>query len=69
MGKTGRAFTETVAPYAASPDPDDAILLAQALAAGCSHFVTNDGKLLALDRIGEMLLVTPRAFAEIIGMV
>ena len=33
MEKSGRMLTDTVVPYAASPDPDDSIFLAQALRA------------------------------------
>lgn len=68
MEKSGRMFAEAVAPYAASPDPDDAILLAQAMQAGCEYFVTNDGPLLALQCIGGMEIVTPRALAKVLGV-
>ena len=44
MEKSGRIFAETVVPYAASPDPKDALLLAQAVAARCEYFVTLRGE-------------------------
>ena len=66
--KAGRMFTEAVLPYGASPDPDDAVLLAQALRSGCKYFVTKDGPLLALCLIDEMKIITPSALAELLGV-
>ncbi len=68
MRKIGRPFSGTVVPFEASPDPDDAILLAQAVAAGCEHFVTNDKPLLKLGAIGEMKIIRPGDFAALIGV-
>ena len=61
-------FTERVTPYPESPDPDDAVLLAQALAAGCEYFVTNDGPLLKLVAIEGMKLISPQSFAALLGV-
>ena len=68
MKKSGRMSTEAVQPYAASPDPDDAILLAQAAAARCGLFVTNDKPLLALGAIDAMRIITPGEFARMLGV-
>jgi predicted nucleic acid-binding protein len=68
MDEAGEMFADKVTEYTMSPDPDDALLLAQALAAKCGHFVTNDKPLLALARIEEMRIVAPRAFAALIGV-
>ena len=68
MSEAGDLFTEEVTAYAASPDPDDALLLAQALAAKCGHFVTNDKRLLAIVAIDEMRIVSPREFAALLGV-
>ena len=68
MDNVGELFSEKVAPDVRSPDPDDALLLAQALAAKCTHFVTNDKPLLALAEIDEMRIVSPREFAALLGV-
>ena len=68
MRKIGRPFSAAVAPFVESPDPDDAILLAQAVAAGCEHFVTNDKPLLKLGVIREMKIIRPGDFATLIGV-
>jgi putative PIN family toxin of toxin-antitoxin system len=43
------------------PDPDDAPLIAAALAAGADAFVTGDQALLDLGQVEGMALLTPRA--------
>lgn len=68
MDETGELFADKVTEYPVSPDPDDALLLAQALAAKCAHFVTNDKPLLALVAIDEMRIVSPREFAALLGV-
>ena len=68
MEDSGDMFTEAVAPYDASPDPKDAILLAQAAAARCEFFVTNDKPLLALGAIDTVRIITPSEFARILGV-
>lgn len=69
MTTSGRMFVETVEPYAASPDPDDAVLLAQARRAGCEKYVTLDSALLALRTIGGMEIVSLRRFAQSLGLI
>ena len=68
MTKSACTFSAKVAPDVRSPDPDDALLLAQALAAKCAHFVTNDKPLLTLVAIDEMRIVSPREFAALLGV-
>ena len=68
IAKSGSMFSEQVTPDSRSPDPDDALLLAQALAAKCGHFVTNDKRLLELVSIDEMRIVSPREFATLLGV-
>ncbi len=69
MSQTGRMFADAVTPHPECPDPDDAILLAQALRAGCRYFVTNDGLLLDLGSVEDMEILTPRRLAEALGVV
>ena len=68
MDEVGELFADKVEPFAPSPDPNDALLLAQALAAKCEHFVTNDKPLLKLGSIEGMKLIAPRAFAALFGV-
>ena len=68
MDDVGELFTDKVTEYPASPDPDDALLLAQALAAKCAHFVTNDKPLLALALLDDMRIVSPSGFAALLGV-
>jgi putative PIN family toxin of toxin-antitoxin system len=68
MDEAGEVFADKVTEYPASPDPDDALLLAQALVEKCAHFVTNDKPLLALVAIDEMQIVSPRQFAPLLGV-
>jgi predicted nucleic acid-binding protein len=42
------------------PDPDDAFIIAAALSADASLFVTGDKALLALESLGRMQIVDPR---------
>lgn len=46
------------------PDPDDAPLLAAAIAAGAACFVTGDKALLALGDVTGMPVISPRRFWE-----
>ena len=48
-------------PISGVPDPDDAWIIAAALAADAQLFVTGDKALLALKRFEEMLIVDPRS--------
>ena len=68
MEEAANWFEKSVTEYPASPDPDDALLLAQALAAKCGHFVTNDKRLLDMVAIDEMRIVSPREFAVLLGL-
>ncbi len=45
-------------------DPDDDIILAAAVKAGCSHLVTGDKDLLTLKQFEGCAIVTPREFAD-----
>lgn len=68
MDDVGEPFLDKVVPDVRSPDPDDALLLAQALAAKCTHFVTNDKPLLDLAAVDDMRIISPRAFAALLGV-
>ena len=46
------------------PDPDDAPLIAAALASGAECFVTGDKALLALNTVGDLAILSPRQFWE-----
>jgi len=47
-------------PVASVPDPDDALIVAAALAAAADWFVSGDRDLLACDCPGPLLLLAPR---------
>ena len=47
-------------------DPDDALVLGEALAGHAEHFVTGDAALLKLDAIATLQIVSPRRFWEIL---
>ena len=68
MRKIGFIFADAVTPYEGCPDPDDAVFIAQALAARCGYFVTNDKPLLKLESIGAMRFVTPAGYARVLGI-
>ena len=56
-------------PAADIPDPDDAWIIAAALAAGADLFVTGDKALLELRKIGDMTLADPRtAYLRLRGL-
>ena len=48
-------------PLPQCPDEDDRPILASAYQAGCSHFVTGDRALLAMQDLDTLQIVTPRA--------
>ena len=51
------------------PDPDDALIIAAALSADASLFVTGDKALLALESLGSMQIVDPRTiFMKLRGL-
>jgi predicted nucleic acid-binding protein len=49
------------APAPDIPDPDDAWIIAAALAAGADWFVTGDRPLLALGGVADMPILDPRS--------
>ena len=50
-------------------DPDDDLILAAALKAGCTHLVTGDNDLLVLKEFEGVVIVTPGAFAKLLAVV
>jgi putative PIN family toxin of toxin-antitoxin system len=57
------------APAPGIPDPDDAWIIAAALAAGADWFVTGDKALLALDAIASLPILHPReAYRRLRGL-
>ena len=50
-----------------SPDPGDDYLFAMATAAGADYLVTGDKALLALNRVADTRIVTPRRFAALLA--
>lgn len=53
---------DTIDPPSIIPDPDDAPIIAGALAAGADVFVTGDKALLDLKTISGMAILSPREF-------
>ena len=53
-------------PVGAAVDPDDAVVLGDAVEGHAEVFVTGDAKILALRRHGELRIVSPRAFWELL---
>jgi len=53
-------------PTDARVDPDDALVLGEAIAAHAEVFVTGDAALLKLGAIGKLEVVTPRRFWEML---
>ena len=53
-------------PAVAVRDPDDAVILSEALAGGTDVLVTGDQDLLALDRVGALRVLDPRGFWELV---
>lgn len=49
---------------AVTRDPKDDYLIAYALVGGADYLVTADADLLALERVGEVKIVTPRTFVQ-----
>ena len=50
-------------------DPDDDLILAAALQAGCTHLVTGDNDLLVFKEFKGVVIVTPGAFAKLLAVV
>ena len=47
-------------------DPDDAVILGEALAGGADVLVTGDKDLLVLDSVGALRILDPRGFWELV---
>ena len=47
-------------------DPDDAVILSEALAGGTDVLVTGDQDLLVLDRVGALRILDPRGFWDLV---
>jgi putative PIN family toxin of toxin-antitoxin system len=54
------------APSDAAVDPDDALVLGEAVASAAEVFVTGDAALLKLGGAGSLRIVTPRQFWELL---
>lgn len=54
-------------PFPSLPDPDDAPIIASALAGGAEVFVTGDKALLNLREIGGMPILAPRGLWEVLA--
>ena len=57
---------ESSDPAAAAVDPDDAIVLGDALGGQAEVFVTGDAKILGMAQHGDMRIVSPRGFWELL---
>lgn len=57
---------ESSHPVTAAVDADDAIVLGDAVGGHAEVFVTGDSKVLALRRHGELRIVSPRAFWDML---
>jgi putative PIN family toxin of toxin-antitoxin system len=53
-------------PPVAVRDPDDAVILGEALAGGTDVLVTGDKDLLVLGRVGALRILDPRGFWELV---
>jgi putative PIN family toxin of toxin-antitoxin system len=53
-------------PPVAVRDPDDAVILSEALAGGADVLVTGDKDLLVLDQVGALRILDPRGFWELV---
>jgi putative PIN family toxin of toxin-antitoxin system len=53
-------------PPVAVRDPDDAVILGEALAGGADVLVTGDQDLLVMDRVGALRILDPRGFWELV---
>jgi uncharacterized protein len=56
----------TKPPPVAVRDPDDAVILGEALAGGTDVLVTGDRDLLVLGRVGALRILDPRGFWELV---
>jgi len=53
-------------PPIAVRDPDDVVILSEALSGGADVLVTGDKDLLVLDQVGALRIVDPRGFWELV---
>ena len=60
-------LVESSSPVSAAVDPEDAIVLGDAVAGNAQVFVTGDAKVLRLTALGELRIVSPREFWELLG--
>ena len=59
-------IVEEAEPSDAEVDPDDSLVLGEAIAAQAAVFVTGDAALLKLSAIGKIQIVAPRQFWEML---
>jgi putative PIN family toxin of toxin-antitoxin system len=59
-------LVESSRPVSAAVDEDDAVVLGDAIAGHAEVFVTGDATVLALGQVGELRIVSPRAFWEVL---
>jgi putative PIN family toxin of toxin-antitoxin system len=59
-------FVDESAPSDARVDPDDALVLGEAIAANAEVFVTGDAALLKFGAVEKLPIVTPRRFWEML---
>mgnify|MGYP001116338138 CR=1 FL=1 len=52
-------------PHPVSQDPDDDNIIATAISGNCKCIVTGDNDLLDLERVGDLLIVSPAKFWQI----
>lgn len=64
IAESGEVMRESSPIPAGIPDPDDAPLIAAALAGGAKCFVTGDKALLDLGAVANMPILSPRQFWE-----
>jgi len=64
VSREAAQIVEGAKPAHANVDPDDALVLGEALSGGAEWFVTGDGALLELDLVDGVRIVSPRRFWE-----
>jgi putative PIN family toxin of toxin-antitoxin system len=66
VSSEAEAIVEEAPEAACRADPDDRLILGEAVAGGSDMFVTGDADLLALGAIGQMQILNPRQFWELL---
>ena len=66
LGDEASQLVESSNPADVAVDRDDAIVLGDAIGGRAEVFVTGDGKILGLGRHGDLRLVSPRAFWQLL---